>query len=110
MRKKWYKSSVATVLTIAMLIPAAAVSAAESKTDLSYTVTKKSAQEKAAMLTSGYGAYSVQYALFDQGKIVVSGQAGMNDKKGQIPLSGDTVYGIGSVSKVYCCCSYEACG
>lgn len=101
MTKRWYKRSVASVLAVAMLIPAAAVSAAESKAELSYAATKQAAEEKAALLTSSYGTYSVQYALFDQGKIVVSGQAGINDEMGQIPLTDETVYGIGSVSKVY---------
>ncbi|MHA7966211.1 serine hydrolase domain-containing protein [Paenibacillus sp. CAU 1782] len=102
MAKRWYKSSVAAVLAVALLIPAAAVSAAtETEAGLSYAATKKAAEEKAAVLTGGYGVYSVQYALFDQGRIVVSGQAGINDEQGQIPLTNETVYGIGSVSKVY---------
>jgi CubicO group peptidase (beta-lactamase class C family) len=101
MMKRWYKRSLAAVLTVAMLIPAAAVSAAESKGELSYSVTKQAAEAKAELLTSSYGVSSVQYALFDQGQIVVSGQAGINDEKGQIPLTNETVYGIGSVSKVY---------
>ncbi|WP_312506264.1 serine hydrolase domain-containing protein [Lysinibacillus sp.] len=62
---------------------------------------KKIAAEKAALLMKSYETISVQYALIDNGKIVLSGQTGKNDIKGKQPLTKDTLYGIGSVSKVY---------
>ncbi|KKO55438.1 serine hydrolase domain-containing protein [Paenibacillus sp. DMB20] len=57
----------------------------------------KTAAEKAALLIESTNTISVQYALIDDGKITVSGQTGKNDK----PLTKDTLYGIGSVSKVF---------
>lgn len=57
----------------------------------------KTAAEKAALLLESTETFSVQYALIDNGKIIVSGQTGKNDK----PLTKDTMYGIGSVSKVF---------
>lgn len=43
---------------------------------------KKIAAEKAALLMKSYETISVQYALIDNGKIVLSGQTGKNDIKG----------------------------
>ncbi len=54
----------------------------------------------AALLTETYGIPSVQYALIDDGEIVVSGQAGKNDLNDNISLTSNTVYGMGSTSKV----------
>lgn len=48
-----------------------------------YETTKKTVVEKASLLTETYGVTSVQYALMDQGEIVVSGQTGKNDSKGK---------------------------
>lgn len=62
---------------------------------------KKIAAEKAALLMNSYETISVQYALIDKGKIVLTGQTGKNDMKGKQPLTKDTLYGIGSVSKMY---------
>lgn len=59
------------------------------------------AADKARLLTEQYGTVSVQYALIDEGSIVVSGQNGKNDEQGKIPLAADTMYGIGSVSKMF---------
>ncbi|WP_232242917.1 serine hydrolase domain-containing protein [Paenibacillus sp. GSMTC-2017] len=82
-----------------MLVPTTAMAAGNSNSS-SYEVTKKSAAEKAKLLTETYGNTSVQYALIDNGEIVISGHAGRNDLKNKIPLSSETVYGIGSTSKV----------
>ncbi|WP_339373039.1 serine hydrolase domain-containing protein [Paenibacillus elgii] len=57
----------------------------------------KIAAEKAGLLINSTDTISVQYALIDNGKITVSGQTGKNDN----PLTKDTLYGIGSVSKVF---------
>lgn len=44
---------------------------------------------------------SVQYALMDEGKIVVSGQAGVFGTEQERDLSANDLYCIGSVSKVF---------
>ncbi|OAB27477.1 serine hydrolase [Paenibacillus macquariensis subsp. defensor] len=68
---------------------------------ITYEATRKVAQEKANILTVTYDTNSVQYALIDQGKIVVSGQVGKNNEQGQRPLTKDTMYGTGSTSKMF---------
>ncbi|WP_240416449.1 serine hydrolase domain-containing protein [Paenibacillus periandrae] len=68
---------------------------------ITYEVTRKAAKEKAELLTKAYGTNSVQYAIIDHGHIVVSGQSGKNDEQGQKPLTKDTMYGIGSTSKMF---------
>lgn len=60
-----------------------------------------SADAKANLLTSVYGVTSVQYALIDDGKIAAAGQAGMADKKTKAKPAQDTIYGIGSISKMF---------
>lgn len=101
MGQRWCKSSATALLAIALLIPSAVMAKAESGGGHSYPQAKQSAAEKAVLLTTDYGVTSVQYALFNNGQIVVSGQAGVNDEHGHIPLTNETMYGIGSVSKVY---------
>ncbi|WP_127531829.1 serine hydrolase domain-containing protein [Paenibacillus kobensis] len=90
-----------TVVMLSMLMPAGIMAAASSKEPLDYKETAKAASEKAALLTGQYGTTSVQYALIDQGTIVVSGQSGLNDKAGKLPLTANTMYGIGSTSKMF---------
>ncbi|NMO96367.1 serine hydrolase domain-containing protein [Paenibacillus lemnae] len=72
-----------------------------AKAEASAKSLKEIASQKASLLTEQYGTTSVQYALIDGGKIAVSGQSGINDKEGRIPLSKTTMYGIGSTSKVF---------
>ena len=64
------------------------------------------AREQAAQATAGlaaaYGmADSVQYALWDDGEIVLSGGMAISLRGRNQQITEDTLYGIGSVSKVY---------
>jgi len=99
MRKKWMRSSIAVVLAIVLLmipnVPQKAMAASI------YDDAAKQAKSTADILTSVYGENSVQYALMDQGEIVISGQSGVYSKEADTPLTGDNMYGIGSVSKVF---------
>ncbi len=89
-------------LAMALLAPAGAMAAdSNGEAPTAYENTRKAASEKADLLTGQYGTTSVQYALIDQGRIVVSGQSGVNDREGENPLTADTMYGIGSVSKMF---------
>nr|WP_229692178.1 serine hydrolase domain-containing protein [Paenibacillus radicis (ex Gao et al. 2016)] len=86
-------------MAFAPILPTAAMaSTQEVAAPLSF---EKFAAEKAALLTEQYGTTSVQYALIDNGNIKVSGHTGLNDKAGKVPLTKDTVYGIGSTSKMF---------
>lgn len=86
---------------VPITVPTAAMDSPSNEALTTYEVTRKVAKEKADLLTITYGTNSVQYALIDHGNIVVSGQSGKNDEKGQTPLTKDTMYGIGSTSKMF---------
>ncbi|MFC4601731.1 serine hydrolase domain-containing protein [Cohnella hongkongensis] len=89
-------------LALSLLVPTGAMAAAApSEETPAFENTLRAAAEKAALLTGQYGTTSVQYALIDQGEIVVSGQSGVNDQAGQRPLTENTMYGIGSTSKMF---------
>lgn len=88
------------VLVLTLLVPTGAM-AADQSGGIAYEDTRKTAAEKAALLTNNYDTTSVQYALIDHGSIVVSGQSGRNDEKGKQPLTAKTMYGIGSTSKMF---------
>ncbi|RED55483.1 serine hydrolase domain-containing protein [Cohnella lupini] len=87
-------------LVAALLVPTEAI-AAEPSQGQAYVETQKAVAEKAALLTGTYGTTSVQYALIDQGRILVSGQSGKNDEEGKVPLTAKTTYGTGSTSKMF---------
>lgn len=93
-------SSIMSMMLV-VLAPLNAWAATSSDEPSDYAATAKAAAEKASLLTKQYGVTSVQYALIDQGKIVVAGQSGKNDAAGKIPLTAGTMYGIGSTSKVF---------
>lgn len=74
---------------------------AQSTSSADYKETIALAQKKASVLSSFYGATSVQYALIADGKIVISGQSGVYSKDSSIAPTKDNMYGIGSISKVF---------
>lgn len=96
--KKRLAIFVMAALLLTLLVPAGAFAAENSP---SYEATKQLAAQKADLLTKNYGTYSLQYALIDQGKIVVSGQSGINHASDNTPLTADSMYGIGSTSKMF---------
>lgn len=98
MRRKRF-SILALALVLTMLAPANALANNNGNT-LDFAATSKMASEKAALLTETYGNASVQYALIDHGSIVISGHSGINGMKENKPLTSDTIYGIGSTSKM----------
>lgn len=100
MGKKRFIWLLAAALALTPLVPTSAL-AADSKAVASVQGLEKFAAEKAALLTEKYGTTSVQYALMDGGNLLASGQTGLNDKAGKIPLTKDTLYGIGSTSKMF---------
>ncbi|MEQ6356475.1 serine hydrolase domain-containing protein [Lysinibacillus sp. M3] len=105
--KNKLSGALAATLALTMSLPSGVMASSSSQTTVvaSQEVTsqelKKIAAEKAALLTKSYETTSVQYALIDNGKLILSGQTGKNDMKGKQPLTKDTLYGIGSVSKMY---------
>lgn len=97
----------AATLALTMSLPTGAMAFSSSQTtvvasqEFASQELKKIATEKATLLMKSYETTSVQYALIDNGKLVLSGQTGKNDMNGKQPLTKDTLYGIGSVSKMY---------
>lgn len=97
-------SIAALTLVLTMLAPLSAMAAPaamNNSINLTYETTKKTVIEKAKLLTETYGTTSLQYALIDGGEIMVSGQTGKNDLNDKIPLTTNTIYGIGSTSKMF---------
>ncbi|MGE7948488.1 serine hydrolase domain-containing protein [Lysinibacillus sp. NPDC093688] len=107
MKKNKLSAVLAATLALTMSLPTGAMAFSSSQTtvvasqELANQELKKIAAEKATLLTKSYETTSVQYALIDNGKLILSGQTGKNDMKGKQPLTKDTLYGIGSVSKMY---------
>ncbi|MEK4368772.1 MULTISPECIES: serine hydrolase domain-containing protein [Paenibacillus] len=93
-------AAVTLMLTILAPMSAMAAPAPMNNSNLTYETTKKAVIEQAKLLTETYGTTSLQYALIDGGEIVVSGQTGKNDINDKVPLTSNTVYGIGSTSKM----------
>ncbi|SEL51018.1 CubicO group peptidase, beta-lactamase class C family [Paenibacillus sp. OK003] len=100
LKKRTSFAAVTLVLTMLAPMSALAAPASSNSNNLTYDMTQKAVMEKAKLLTETYGTTSVQYALMDEGEIVISGQVGKNDPEGRIPLSSNTMYGIGSTSKM----------
>ncbi|MGV2884381.1 serine hydrolase domain-containing protein [Paenibacillus taichungensis] len=99
-KKRTSIAALTLVLTMLAPLSAMAAPAAMNNSNLTYEATKKTVMEKAKLLTETYGTTSLQYALIDGGEIVVSGQAGKNDINDKVPLTSNTIYGIGSTSKM----------
>jgi len=95
-------SVIAVTLVLTMLAPMSvlASTATNNSGNLIFDATKEIATEKAKLLTETFGTTSLQYALIDEGEIVISGHAGKNDLEDNIPLTSNTIYGIGSTSKM----------
>lgn len=98
MKKKFVRVLVAA-LTLALFNPVL-VSANEipvvEQVDLNQIIAAK-----ATLLNTMLGSTSTQYAMIDNGEMVLSGQVGVYSKSEDKVLTNDTMYGIGSISKVY---------
>lgn len=73
----------------------------ERQSNWSFDTTTKDADGKAKQMAAFYGCTSVQYALIHNGEIVVSGQSGFADRDQKKAPTKDSIYGIGSISKVF---------
>ena len=88
-----------TLLAVTMILPAGVMAVDNSQAPLKEALRNRRRESQVA--TGTYGTTSVQYALIDNGVITVSGQEGINDMEGKKPLTKDTMYAIGSTSKVF---------
>ena len=89
----------ALVLALSLTAPVlAADSQAPAAVDGALEETARTAAE--AAMTYG-AAVSIQYALWDNGEIALSGHSGVYSLTEDRVLTDDMLYGIGSVSKIY---------
>jgi len=98
--KKTLVWSLAAAIALTPVVPTVVMASGQEAVVNKQTIAQIAA-EKAALLIEQYGTTNLQYALIDNGKITVSGHAGINDIAGKIPLSKETIYGIGSTSKAF---------
>ena len=84
------------IAAMLFVIPMTHTSAQGNKDSLN-----EKAQSMAAELVANYGVSGIQYAIMDQGTIVLSDSAGVNDEAHNTPITKDTMFGIGSVSKMF---------
>ena len=94
--KQTIRQSAALLLTLALAFALALPASAAEETPVA-----KAAYDAATTAMAYGGAVSIQYALWQDGEITVSGQHGIYSKTENRALTADNLYGIGSVSKVY---------
>ncbi len=103
---KWRRMGAAVMTTLIIAMPvmegaAKADSGAATATATSGNLAGEKASEMAKTLIEGYGATGVQYAIRDEGKVVLSGGLGVNEAGSKTPVTKEAMFGIGSVSKMY---------
>ncbi|MFB9327844.1 serine hydrolase domain-containing protein [Paenibacillus aurantiacus] len=95
MRKK-------VLLLMSTLLAAAPVASVVSASSQSTVVpAAQTAKELALKIVAEYGVSGIQYALRDHGAVVLSDSAGVYDKATKAPVTKDTMFGIGSTSKMF---------
>lgn len=89
---------IASVLITAMLF---ALPVTPAFAQSNHDTVKQKAQVLAEEFVSNYDVSGLQYAIMDHGSIVLSDSAGVYDKATKEPVTKDTMFGIGSVSKMH---------
>ena len=100
MFKKIFKSGIAVMVAFSMILIPNSFAKTAAAAGV-YDDAAKQAQSMSAMLTAVYGETSVQYALIDDGAIVLSGQSGVYSKGDKAAPTNENMYGIGSISKMF---------
>lgn len=96
LKKRCAALLMALVLSLSLSVPALAAQTDDAAPSLEDTAVS------AALAALEYGgATSVQYALWKDGEILLSGSSGVYSKSEDRALTDDILYGIGSVSKIY---------
>ena len=99
LRTRWKALFLAFLLALSLAAPAAAAETGTADTEPADL--QALADTAAAYATQYGGAQSLQYALWRDGEIVLTGQAGTFSRSENRLMTGDELYGIGSVSKIY---------
>ena len=96
LKKRCLALLMALVLVLSLSVPALVTQTDSAVSSLEDTAVS------AALAALEYGsATSVQYALWKDGEILLSGSSGVYSKSEDRALTDDILYGIGSVSKIY---------
>ena len=96
LKKRCAALLMALVLSLSLSVPALAAQTDDAAPSLEDTAVS------AALAALEYGgATSVQYVLWKDGEILLSGSSGVYSKSEDRALTDDILYGIGSVSKIY---------
>ena len=95
----WKKRLSALALTAVMAV---SISAPALAVEAEPSATREASAAMAAQFAAQYGgAVSVQYAVWQDGEITLSGHAGVYSKSENRVLLDTDLYGVGSVSKMY---------
>ena len=94
-----FKRIAALTLSALLLVPALPAAAAAGE---AAPLTREQSAQQAIEAAAQYGgAVSIQYALWEDGEITMTGHAGTFSKTENRALTDGDLYGIGSVSKLY---------
>ena len=100
MNQRRFAAALTAAVLALCLLPLSALAAEDTAQSESAALAE--AAQQAAQLAAEYsGAVSVQYALWADGEITLSGQTGVYSKTENRLLTRDNLYGVGSVSKIY---------
>ena len=93
---RWKALVLALLLALSLAVPAAAAETETAAADL------QTLADTVATYAAQYGgAQSLQYALWQDGEIVLTGHVGDFSRSENRLMTGEELYGIGSVSKIY---------
>ena len=99
MKKTWKGRLAAAALSLSLSLSLAVPALAQ---DTAAPLTREESAAQAAGYAMQYGgAASVQYAVWQDGKITLAGHSGVYSKTENRVLLDTDLYGIGSVSKIY---------
>lgn len=100
---RWKALLLALLLAMSLAVPAVAAETdtTAAETDPAATDLQTLADTAATYAAQYGGAQSLQYALWQDGEIVLTGEVGTFSRSENRLMTGDELYGIGSVSKIY---------
>ncbi|RCX17670.1 CubicO group peptidase (beta-lactamase class C family) [Fontibacillus phaseoli] len=98
---KWRRMSATVMAVLLLALPVAEGEAWANSDATTGDLAGAKAREMVETLIEGYGATGVQYAIRDEGKVVLSGGLGVNEAGSKAPVTKEAMFGIGSVSKMY---------
>ena len=101
LRTRWKALVLTFLLALSLAVPAAAAEPETADTETTAADLQTLADTAASYAAQYGGAQSLQYALWQDGEIVLTGQAGDFSRSENRLMTGDELYGIGSVSKIY---------